>query len=221
LLKVPAKGRGAVAVAVLGAPLATLAVTPSPDAQIWSQADVVGGLTPGTTLTGTLIARAGEALPDPTLTALGLQLDQRLGALILSVGYRHEVDRHSTGGPDVTQLALLETTYVVRADRSTIELRARADNTLHTSGNPWRFRIRGEYRWATRGMDPLSYVFVNDEEFYQASEHEWSRNRAQAGIDLAISRRTDLQLYYQYQYERIGQPARINAMGLYLTAHLE
>lgn len=62
---------------------------------------------------------------------------------------------------------------------------------------------------------------MNDEEFYQGSEHEWSRNRAQAGIDLAISRRTDLQLYYQYQYDRISHPARINAMGLYLTAHLE
>lgn len=124
--------------------------------QIWSQADVVGGLTLGTTLTGTLIARAGEAEPDPTLTALGLQLDQRLRALILAAGYRHAVARHPTGGPDVTQLVLLESTYVVRADRSTLIFRARADNTLHSFGNPWRFRIRGEYRWVTRCMDPIS-----------------------------------------------------------------
>lgn len=198
------------------APLTTLAVPPSPDAQLWAEADFIGSLSRETTLTGIAIARAGESVPNPTLTATGLQLDHKVGHWTFGVSYRHQVVKHSTGGPSISQLALAVATYNVRLNRSTIGVRARVDNTLHSSGNPWRFRIRPEYRWATQGFGPISYLFANDEFFYQGSVGEWSRSRAQGGMGLALARNMDLQVYYQWQNDRISKPTRINALGLHL-----
>lgn len=213
--------RLAVLTAAFLAPLTTLAATPSPDAQLWSEADFIGSLSKETTLTGIAIARVGQSVANPTLTALGLQLDRKVGHWTFGVSYRHEVVRHSTGGPSISQLALAVATYEVRWDRSTIAVRGRVDDTLHSTGNPWRFRIRPEYRWATQGFGPISYLFVNDEVFYQGSAGEWSRNRAQVGLGLALGRTIDLQTYYQWQHDRIGSPARINALGLHLDVHLQ
>ena len=202
-------------------PLTSLAATPSPDAQLWSEADFIGSLSKKTTLTGIAIARVGQSVPNPTLTALGLQLDQKVAHWTFGVSYRRTVVRHSTGGPSISQLAIAMATYEVRLDRSTIEVRGRVDNTLHSTGNPWRFRIRPEYRWAIEGVGPISYLFVNDEFFYQGSAGEWSRNRAQIGLGLALGRATDLQAYYQWQNDRISTPARSNALGLHLNVHFE
>ena len=100
-------------------------------------------------------------------------------------------------------------------------IRGRTDNTLHSSGNPWRFRIRGKYRWATPSAGPVAYVYINDEALYQGSAGEWSRNRAQAGMDLTVGKRSDLLLYYQRQSDRLSTPSRINALGLTLLVDFD
>jgi hypothetical protein len=207
--------------AVLALPVSALAAAPSPNAQIWSEADFIGSLGKSTTLTGITIGRFGESVPNPTLTAAGLQLDHKIGHWTLGASYRHQVVRHSTGGPSISQLAIAMATYADTFGRSTIAIRARVDNTLHSSGNPWRFRIRGEYRWATPKAGQVSYLFINDEFFYQGSASEWSRTRTQAGMNLKFGRRTDLLLYYQYQYDKLSSPAAINALGLTLKVNLE
>jgi len=195
------------------APPLTVAATPSRDAQIWSEADFIGFLSKQTTLTGILIGRAGESVPNPTLTALGLQLDQKFRHWSIGLGYRRQAVRHSTGGPDISRLAIAVAAFREDFGRSAVQIRTRIDNTLHSSGNPWRFRLRAEYRWATPGMRPISYLFLNDEAFYSAGE--WSRNRAQGGLGLNLGRGKDLQVYYQWQNDRISNPARINALGLH------
>jgi len=205
----------------VGATFPALAAPPDPNAQVWSETDFIGSLAKDTTLTGIAIARFGEDVANPTLTALGLQVDHKIGKWTVAAGYRHQVVRHETTGPSISQLAIAMATYSDTFGRSTIAIRARADNTLHSSGNPWRFRIRVEYRWSTPGAAPISYVFVNDEAFYQGSASEWSRNRAQAGMNLRFYRRYDLQVYYLWQNDELSKPARINALGLLLKVNLE
>jgi hypothetical protein len=197
------------------------AAPPEPNAQVWSEADFKGSLAKDTTLTGIAIARFGEDLANPTLTALGLQVGRSVGKWTLAASYRHQVVRHSSGGPTISQLAIAMTTFTDTFGRSTIAIRARADNTLHSSGNPWRFRLRGEFPWSTPGAGPITYLFVNDEVFYQGSAGEWSRNRAQVGLNVRFYRRYDLEIYHQWQNDELSQPARINALGLLLKVNLE
>jgi Protein of unknown function (DUF2490) len=197
------------------------AAPPDPDAQVWSETDLIGAVGKNTTLTGIAIARFGEDVANPTLTALGLQADHKIGKWTLAASYRHQVVRHESGGPTISQLAIAMATYTDTFGRSTIAIRTRADNTLHSTGNPWRFRIRGEYRWSTPRAGPISYVFVNDEAFYQGSASEWTRNRAQAGMNFKFDRRYDLSVYYQWQNDEMSKPARINALGLLLKIDFE
>jgi len=174
----------------LAAPTWALAATPSADAQLWSEADFVGALTKNISLTGIAIARVAESVHNPTLTALGLGLDGNLGHWILATSYRHELIGHATGGPPISQLATAMAAYTANFDRSTVEIRGRTDNTLNSTGNPWRFRIRGEYRRVSAEVQAISYSFINDEVFYDGSTSDWSRNRAQAGMNLSFIPRT-------------------------------
>jgi len=211
---------GLLAAAVLAAAPAVASV-PDPDAQLWTEADLIGALATNTALTGILIGRFGRDLPNPTLTALGVDLSQRVGDWTFEAGLRHQAVAHSTGGPSISGLAIAVVTYSRTFVRSTIAIRSRIDNTLHSSGNPWRFRIRGEYRWALPTAGPISYVFINDEALYQGSAREWFRNRAQTGMDFALGKRSDLLLYYQRQSDRLSTPSHIHALGLTLYVNLE
>ena len=172
-------------------------------------------------LIGIVIGRFGQSLPNPTLSALGLDLGHDVGHWSFEVGLRHQAVAHSSGVPSITGLAIAMATYSRTFGRSTIAIRGRTDNTLRSSGNPWRFRIRGEYRWATPSAGPVAYVYINDEGLYQGSAGEWSRNRAQAGMDLTVGKRSDLLLYYQRQSDRLSTPARIHALGLTLLVDFD
>ena len=71
-------------------------------------------------LSGILIGRAGESVPNPTLTAFRLQLDRKVGHWTFGLGYRHQAVRHSTGGPDISQLAIAVATFGEEFGRSAI-----------------------------------------------------------------------------------------------------
>jgi hypothetical protein len=222
------QGRSRGARARLGALLAaTLAAaanagTGVPDDQLWSELDVVAPLADKVTITGIAQLRLSESLPNPVLTAGGLDLNYKDGEWTFGVGYRHQVtgDRVNEN-PNVTQIALVMTTYTHRFGRNTIAVRARFEDTITASSNPWRARLRGEYRYATEGLGCVSYLFVNDEGFYQFSDSEWFRNRAQAGADLRLGKHTDLKLYYQRQDSKNATPGAINALGVLFTYTFE
>jgi len=100
-------------------------------------------------------------------------------------------------------------------------VRTRVEDTLTASSNPWRARLRFEYRWATEDWGLVSYLYSNDEVFYRFTDDEFWRNRFQAGCKLLFSKHTDLKLYYQRQDSRHQTPGAINALGVLAVVTFE
>jgi hypothetical protein len=210
------KHRGVLIVmAILAGPAASWAGTDEPDQQLWTELDVIAPLASNTTVTGIGQLRLSESLSNPILTALGADVNYKYGAWTVSLGYRHQVTGNREGEDvNVTQVALLMGTWARRFGRSTIAVRTRVENTITASSNPWRARLRLEYRWATEDWGLVSYLYSSDEVFYRFDKDEFWRNRFQAGCNLTFSKHTDLKLYYQRQDSRHQTPAAINALGL-------
>jgi hypothetical protein len=212
----------ALAAAALACPFAAWAGTGEPDTQLWNELDVTGPLATNTTITGIAKLRFSESLPNPSLTALEADLNHKVGSWWLSFGYRYdatperdeEVVDHKT--IKTSQSLKLYGSRAWRFGRNTLALRLRLDSTLDASSNPYRARIRLEYRWATEGISWMSYLFANDEVFYEFQDQEWYRNRFRAGANLVLSERTDLQVFYQRQDSNNSTPGAINALGLTL-----
>ncbi len=193
-----------------------------PDDQLWTELDVSGGVWNDYTLTGVAQLRLSESLSNPIYTAGGLDLDRKAGDWTLGIGYRHQVTGNRQGEDvNVTQVARLNITWRHRFGRSTFDLRTRIENTLTASGNPWRVRLRPEYRWATPDWGMLSYLYANDEVYYRFSDDEFFRNRFQAGASLVFGKRTSLQVYYQRQDTHDQNPGAINALGLKMDISLD
>jgi hypothetical protein len=169
-----------------------------PDDQLWTELDVSGPLGTDTTITGVTQLRLSESLANPIFTAAGLDLDHKSGEWTLGIGYRHQVTGNRQGeDTNITQVLRLNTTWRHRFGRNTLAVRTRVENLLTASGNPWRVRVRPEYRWATPDWGMVSYLYTNDEVFYDFSKDEFYRNRFQAGMNLAFGKRTALLVYYQ------------------------
>jgi len=204
------------AAVAFAAPIPSWAGTGVPDDQLWTELDVTAPLGDSFSVTGIAQLRLSETLPNPTYSASGLDLNYKTGSWTFSLGYRHQVtgDRGQEENPNITQLVRLTGTHAWRFGRSTVLFRTRIENTLTASSNPWRVRLRGEYRWATEGLGPISYLFTNDEVYYQFSNDEWFRNRFQAGMNLIATKRTGVRLYYQRQDTKNSTPGAINALGV-------
>ena len=163
---------GLVTAAWLPRPVLAWPATGVPDTQLWSELDVTAPLVDKFTITGVAQWRGSDSLPNPTYTAGGLDLNYNNGPWEFSLGYRHQVTGHETYDPTVTQIARLTAAHRWKIDRSTIIVRFRVENTITASDNPWRIRLRGEYRWATQGLRDISYLraisylYTNDEVFY-------------------------------------------------------
>ncbi len=208
------------AVALAALPIATWAGTGVPDEQLWTELDVTGPLTSNTTVTGIGKVRWSESLANPTLTSAGLDVNHKTDGWLLSAGYRHELTPErppeTIDGKSVriTQIALLMGTYAKRFGRSTLAVRIRFDDTITASSNPYRARLRIEYRWAVEGHRWMSYLYTNDEVFYEFQDQAFFRNRFQAGMNLLFSERTALRVYYLRQDSNNTTPGAINALGL-------
>jgi hypothetical protein len=207
-------------------PLAAWAGTGAPDTQLWTEVDVTGPLTTNTTITGVARVRLSESLPNPVLASPGVDLNYKAGEWTLSAGYRYDAtaqrEPETIGGKSVkiSQVALLMGKRAWRFGRNTLALRLRFDDTINASSNPYRVRFRGEYRWATEGIRWMSYVFVNDEVFYEFQDEKWFRNRFRAGANLMLTERTELEVFYQRQDSNNSTPGAINALGLTLDVTL-
>jgi hypothetical protein len=210
------------AVAALAVSPGTWAGTGVPDTQLWTELDVTGPLATNTTITGIAKLRVSESLPNPTLTSLEADLNHKVGDWWLSIGYVHEATpvrpEETIGGREVNikQVIRLFGSRAWRFGRNTVALRLRLDDTLNASSNPYRARVRLEYRWATAGLSWMSYLFASDEVFYEFQDQDWFRNRFRAGVNLVLSERTDLLVFYQRQDSNNSTPGAINALGLTL-----
>jgi len=211
------------AVAVLAVPTMANAGTGEPDTQLWSEIDVEVPLRGDTSITGVGQLRLSESLSNPIFTALGADLNHKVSdEWTLGLGYRHELTPDRQGEDiKVTQIARVFAVWRRRFGRSTFIVRTRIDNILNASSNPWRVRVRGEYRWATPDMGIVSYLYANDEVFYELVDSEFFRNRFQAGLNLVFGTRTSLRVYYMRQDSKEQTPGAINALGLQLAISLE
>ncbi|HVN45495.1 MAG TPA: DUF2490 domain-containing protein [Steroidobacteraceae bacterium] len=203
-------------------PTLACAGTGVPDEQLWTELDVTGPVATDTTLTGIGKVRFSESLPNPTLSALEADLNHKTGSWWLSLGYAHQLTpqrpEESIDGKNVkiTQVVRLFGSRAWRFGRGTLALRLRLDDTLNASSNPYRARVRLEYRWSTEGIAWMSSLFANDEGFYEFQDQRWFRNRFRAGANLVLSEHTDLQVFYQRQDSNNSTPGAINALGLTL-----
>jgi hypothetical protein len=208
------------AIAACSAPLAAWAGTGEPDTQLWTEADVTGPLATNTTITGIARLRFSETLPNPILASPGVDLNYKAGAWTLSAGYRYDAtaqrEPETVEGKTVkiSQVALLMGTYVWRFGRNTLAFRLRFEDTINASSNPYRGRFRVEYRWAVEGVRWVSYLYTNDEVFYEFQDEKFFRNRFQAGANLLLTKRTDLKVYYLRQDSNNSTPGAINGLGL-------
>jgi Protein of unknown function (DUF2490) len=210
------------AAAIIGSSTAVWAGTGEPDEQLWTELDVSGPLGKDYILTGVAQLRLSETLENPAYTAGGVDLDRKTGEWTLGVGYRHQVTGNRQGEDvNITQVLRLNATWKHRFGRNTIAVRTRVENTLTASGNPWRVRLRPEYRWATPDWGRVSYLFANDEVYYRFSNDEFFRNRFQAGMNLVLGKRTELLVYYQRQDTNGQTPGAINALGLKMEVALD
>jgi len=206
--------------AALSVPLAASASTGVPDAQLWTELDVTYPLTTNITITGIARLRFSESLPNPALASPGVDLNYNAAEWTISAGYRYDAtaqrEPETVDGKSVkvSQVALLMGKRAWRFGRNTVAVRLRLDDTINASSNPYRARVRLEYRWATEGLRWVSYLFTNDEVFYEFQDQNWFRNRFRAGMNLTVTERTDLQMFYQRQDSNNSTPGAINALGL-------
>ena len=204
------------------APITASAGTGVPDTQLWTELDVTGPLATNTTITGIARMRFSESLPNPTLASPGADLNYQIGVWTVSAGYRYDAtaqrEPETVDGRSVkiSQVALLMGRRSWRFGRSTLALRLRFDDTISASSNPYRARVRLEYRWATEGVRWVQYLFTNDEVFYEFQDQKWFRNRFRAGANLALTERTELEVFYNRQDSNNSTPGAINALGLTL-----
>ena len=135
-------GTALIALALLTLPAASPAGTGEPDDQLWTEVDVVAPVAANTTITGIGQLRLSDTLANPTLTALGADVNYKAGAWTVSAGYRHQVTGNHEGEDiNVTQVALLMGTWARRFARSSIYVRTRLENTITASSDPWRARL--------------------------------------------------------------------------------
>jgi len=212
--------QGCLAACACVAPLEAGAASGEPDTQLWTELDVTGPLATNTTITGIARLRFSESLPNPTLASPGVDVNYKAGEWKISAGYRYDAtaqrEPETVDGKSVkiSQVALLMGNRAWRFGRNTLALRLRFDDTISASSNPYRARVRLEYRWATEGMRWVSYLFANDEGFYEFQDEKWFRNRFQAGANLTFTGRTSLKVFYLRQDSNNSTPGAINGLGL-------
>ena len=224
-LRVTSVSRWAILLAAVTVGIATgvSAGTGEPDDQLWTELDVSGPLGADYVITGVAQLRLSESLENPAYTAGGVDLDHKTGEWTLGTrSHRHQVTGNRQGEDvNITQVLRLNATWKHRFGRNTIAVRTRVENTLTASGNPWRVRLRPEYRWATPDWGLVSYLFANDEVYYRFADNELFRNRFQAGMNLVLGKRTELLVYYQRQDTEDQTPGANNALGLKMEIALD
>jgi hypothetical protein len=204
----------AAAVAVL-LPPGTFAAVPSMDSQLWSELDATHAISADLSATGIFTTRLGNGLPNPTLTAGGIQIDYRIGAWTSSVtGYYVSVRNAQSGARTGIWLPAAALTYEIGFGPVALSDRNRVEQLEGLPGSPMRYRNRASADWQLPGEHALTDLFVADEVFYDFSRDRWTRNRAQAGVQFRLTENTRLQTFYMRQNNTYGAPDRLNVLGM-------
>jgi hypothetical protein len=193
----------------------TFAAVPLVDSQLWSELDATHPITADLSATGIFTTRLGNDLPNPTLTAGGLQLDYRIGAWTASVtGYYASTRNAQSGGHTGIWLPAAALTYEIGFGPMALSDRNRVEQLEGLPNSPMRYRNRAGADWHFPGEHALSDLFVADEVFYDFSRDRWTRNRAQVGVEFYLTASARLQTFYMRQNNTYGAPDRLNVLGL-------
>lgn len=205
--------------ALIAAPL--WAAPPMLDEQSWNELDVQHVIDPDWSATAILTTRLGVDVPDPTLTAVGLQVDDRRGAWLASAtAYRIWTRSATDGTGHGLWLPALAFSWLPAFHGLQFSERNRIEQVEGISGNPVRYRNRIGVDGPLAARPGAPRLFLADEVFYDFSSAHWTRNRLQAGILCALNAATHLQLYLLRQDSRSGRPARLDVLGLTLAVEL-
>jgi hypothetical protein len=201
--------------------MATAAVS-SVDSQLWSELDATHPLNADLSVTGILTARLGNDLPNPVLSAAGLQIDHRMGPWTASAtGYYVSIRSAQSGARTSVWLPAAAISYQIDVGAFSLNDRNRIEQLEGISGSPIRYRNRVRADWRLGGDSAPTGIFLTDEVFYDFSKDSWSRNRAQAGMEFHVSRDARLQIFYLRQNTTYGAPDRLNVLGLTLQLDIE
>jgi hypothetical protein len=192
------------------------------DSQLWSELDATHDLSADLSMTAILTARLGNDLPNPTLSAGGLQFDYRMGSWTASATDYYVCIRNAeTGARTIVWLPAAALSYQVDVGAFSLADRNRIEQLEGLPGSPRRYRNRASVFWHLAGDSVPTDIFITDEVFYDFSRDSWTRNRAQAGIQLHLDRKARLQVFYLRQNTTYGAPDRLNVLGLTLQLDIE
>jgi hypothetical protein len=184
------------------------------DSQLWSELDVSHALDASLSATGIATARLGDALPNPTLSALGLQLDYRLGPWTASAtGYDVRIRSAPSGLRTRIWLPAAALAYELAAGPLRFADRNRVEILEGIPGAPRRYRNRASIYCPVAGAPAAAEAFLTDEVFYDFSRQAWTRNRAQLGLQFRIAAPVRLQLFFLRQDTNYGLPRRLDVLG--------
>jgi Protein of unknown function (DUF2490) len=198
------------------------AAAPSVDSQLWSEIDASYPIAADWSATGIFTTRLGSDLPNPTLTAGGLQIDHRVGSWTVSgTGYYVYVRNAQSGARTGVLLPAAALTYESGLGPVTLSDRNRLEQLEGLPGSPRRYRNRMSTTWHLPSGHQMTDVFVADEVFYDFSRNRLTRNRAQAGVQFNLSPNTRLQAFYMRQNNTYGAPGQLNVLGLTLQLDIK
>jgi hypothetical protein len=206
------------AVAVLiGSSSAAFAAPPAVDSQLWSELDATYPIATNWSATAIFTTRVGNDLPNPTLTAGGLQIDYRSGSWTATgTTYYVSIRNAESGARTAIWLPAAALTYETTIGPITLSDRNRLEQLEGLPRAPTRYRNRASADWHVPGGYAFADIFVADEAFYDFSRAAWTRNRAQAGVQFRPAPNTRLQTFYMRQNNSYGAPSRLNVLGLTL-----
>jgi hypothetical protein len=198
-----------------------VAAVPSVDSQLWSELDATHAISADLSATAVVTTRLGNDLPNPTLTAIGLQFDYRINSWIASAtGYYVSIRNADTGAYATVWLPAVAITYEYRGDRLLLSDRNRVERLEGLASPPTRYRNRASANWHISGDKESTSIFIADELFYDFSTDRWTRNRAQVGFQFHLSAGANLQVFYLRQNNPFGTPGRLNVLGMTLQLGL-
>jgi Protein of unknown function (DUF2490) len=189
---------------------------PSADNQLWDELDVTRAFSAGLSTTGIFTTRLGNNLPNPALTAVGLEIDYRMGCWTGSgTGYYVSIRNSESGAHTTVWVPTVSLTYRIDVGRLALSDRNRVEQLDGIPGSPIFYANRVDADWHVFA-DHVTDVFIADEVFYDFPSDRWILNRAQAGFQYHLSPNARLLVFYTRQSGGLGMPDRLNVLGLSL-----
>jgi hypothetical protein len=207
------------------------------DAQLWPELSTFVKLTPkarlyflATTVKENRNSTSGEFGPNLDLYAkplrgrkhfAGFKLDESKNqTLLIRIGYRY-LPTYVSDDPAENRGVLEATARYPLVRGLLASSRNRVDLRFIDGTYSWRYRNRVSFeREMTLGKVTVN-PYVRAEVFYDSRVKKWSRTGFMGGAALPVSRRFELEWYYQYELDTAGSSSRkTHAIGTVLNVYL-